>query len=149
MRYRTRGNPGEAAVLNALVRQDFPVLLPFGGGHPFDLVVAIDHEAFVRVQCKTAWPEGGCLIFNCLSTDHGRGPLSYEGLADIFGVYFPPTQDVYLVPIDAVAATEGRVRLEPTLNNQKRRIRRAEEYAIDQWSQARLLGYASKASSVP
>jgi hypothetical protein len=55
-------------------------------------------------------------------------------LADIFGVYFPPNQAVYLVPIDAVAQFEGRLRLEPTLNNQRRRIRQAADFEIDRWS---------------
>jgi PD-(D/E)XK nuclease superfamily protein len=79
-------------------------------------------------------PWQGCVVFNSRSTDHGNGPKSYAGLADIFGVYFPPTSAVYLVPIDAVAAFEGRLRLEPTRNNQRRLIRYAAEYEIDRWS---------------
>jgi len=74
------------------------------------------------------------VVFNSRSTDHGSGPKSYLGLADIFGVYFPPTSTVYLVPIDAVAAFEGRLRLEPTRNNQRRLIRYAAEFEIDRWS---------------
>jgi PD-(D/E)XK endonuclease len=89
---------------------------------------------FLRVQCKTAWPRQGCILFNSRSTDHGRGPQSYVGLADIFGVYFPPNQAVYLVPIDAVAQFEGRLRLEPTLNNQRRKIRQAMDFEIDRWT---------------
>jgi hypothetical protein len=110
------------------------VLVPFGGGQPYDLVVNVSSNTFLRVQCKTAWPNGGCLIFNCLTTDHGRGPLSYVGLADIFGVYFPPSHSVYLVPIDGVADTEGRLRLEPARNNQRRRVRLASDYEIDRWT---------------
>ena len=63
-----------------------------------------------------------------------EGPQSYIGLADIFGVYFPPTSTVYLVPIEAVAAFEGRLRLEPALNNQQKGIRLAAEYEIDRWT---------------
>jgi PD-(D/E)XK endonuclease len=88
----------------------------------------------LRVQCKTAWPKGGCLAFNSRSTDHGRGPQSYRGLADIFGVYFPPSQSVYLVPIEAVAEYEGRLRIAPTQNNQKRGIRFAKDFEIGRWS---------------
>jgi len=62
------------------------------------------------------------------------------GLADIFGVYFPPTSAVYLVPIDAVAAFEGRLRLEPPRNNQRRLIRFAAEYEIDKWTSEALRG---------
>ena len=100
----TRGNPGEAAVLNAFVQRGFDVLLPFGNGRPYDLVVEVGDIGFLRVQCKTAWDQGGCLLFNPHATDHGHGPRSYHGLADIFGVYFPPLDAVYLVPINGVAS---------------------------------------------
>jgi len=101
-------------ILAALVRRGYHVLIPFGEGHPYDLAIWLDGTTFIRVQCKTAWPVGGCLVFNSHSTDHGRGPQSYHGLADIFGVYFPAQQSVYLVPIDGVARLEGRLRIQPT-----------------------------------
>jgi hypothetical protein len=125
-------------VLSALIERNFEVLVPFGDGHPYDLVVDLGASIFLRVQCKTAWPNRGCLIFNSRTTDHGRGPQSYRGLADVFGVYFPPNRSVYLVPIEAVAEFEGRLRLEPTLNNQRRRVRLATEYEIDRWTKASL-----------
>jgi PD-(D/E)XK endonuclease len=134
MRSPGRGNEAEAMVLAALARLDLDVLVPFGEGHPYDLAVHMTGCRFLRVQCKTAWPRGGCLVFNCRTTDHGRGPQSYLGLADIFGVYFPPSQSVYLVPINAVADHEGRLRLEATRNNQKRRIRFAADYGVDRWT---------------
>lgn len=121
-------------VLAALVRRKFNVLVPFGEGQPYDLVVHLDGLTFLRIQCKTAWPLGGCLVFNSRTTDHGRGPQSYLGHADIFGVYFPPRQAVYLVPLDAVAETEGRLRLVPPRNNQRRGIRLATDYEIDRWT---------------
>jgi hypothetical protein len=128
------GNEGEAMVLAALVRRGFHVLVPFGEGQPYDLAVHLGEGAFLRVQCKTAWPRQGCVVFNSASTDHGRGPQSYVGLADIFGVYFPPDGSVYLVPIESVARFEGRLRLEPTRNNQRRRVREAADFEIDRWS---------------
>jgi hypothetical protein len=129
-----RGNEAEAVVLSALAKQGYDVAIPFGEGQPYDLIVDLGGRDFLRVQCKRAWPLQGCVVFNSRSTDHGRGPQSYIGLADIFGVYFPPTDAVYLVPIDAVASFEGRLRLEPTRNNQKRLIRFATEFEIHRWS---------------
>jgi hypothetical protein len=131
---RGSGNEGEAMVLAALVRNGFRTFVPFGEGHPFDLAIQLHDREVLRVQCKTAWRVGGCMVFNTLATDHGSGPRSYMGLADIFGVYFPPTSAVYLVPINAVAATEGRLRLEPTRNNQQTGIRFAADYEIDRWT---------------
>jgi PD-(D/E)XK endonuclease len=134
MRSPTRGNAGEAAVLNALVQRNFRILVPFGDGHPYDLAIDLKADALLRVQCKIGWPTDGCVRFNSRTTDHGRGRLSYRGLADLFGVYFPPSKAVYLVPIDAVAESEGRLRLEPTRNNQPRRVRFAADYEIDSWT---------------
>jgi hypothetical protein len=139
----TSGNTAEAVVLSALVRRGFHVLVPFGEGHPYDLAIHLGTTSILRVQCKTAWPSGGCLIFNSRSTDHGGGPQSYLGLADIFGIYFPVNQAVYLVPIDAVASFKGRLRLEPPLNNQKRRVRLAADFEIDRWTPELLRGIVS------
>lgn len=96
------GNATEAAVLNAFVERGFDVLLPFGGGQAFDLVVHVDGQ-FLRIQCKTARQRGGCLAFNSRTTDHGRGRLPYDGLADLFGVFAPSTSGVYLVPVSAAS----------------------------------------------
>jgi hypothetical protein len=148
MRPASRGNSGEAALLSALVKRGFDVLLPFGDGHPYDLVIRTPGNSYVRVQCKTAWPAGGCLIFNCHATDHGQGPLPYSGLADIFGVYFPPNDSVYLVPVNAVGENEGRLRLEPARNNQRRRVRLAVDYAIDRWTPEALHNMMPGANSV-
>src|ERR671918_1412404 len=142
---RTRGNPGEAAVLSALVQRGFDVLVPFGDGQPYDLVVHVPMNTFLRVQCKTAWARGGCLVFNSRTTDHGRGPQSYVGLADIFGVYFPPRHSVYLVPINAAGNGEGRLRIEPTRNNQRRRVRPAGDYEVDRWTAEALSDVAGPA----
>jgi PD-(D/E)XK endonuclease len=128
-----RGNAAEAAVLSTLVGRGYRVLVPFGGGHPCDLVVDVG-SAFVRVQCKTGWESRGCILFNSYSTDHGNGALPYTDRPDIFGVYFPPSRAVYLVPISAVARHEGRLRLVPARNNQRRRTRPAAEFALDRWT---------------
>jgi hypothetical protein len=143
----TRGNQAEAVVLNAFVRRGFEVALPFGSGQPYDLVVDLG-GVFLRVQCKRSWPARGCVVFNCRSTDHGRGPQSYRGLADIFGVYYPPTDSIFLVPIDGVAEFEGRLRLEPARNNQKRRVRLASDFAMDRWTADSLREVARSAQAI-
>jgi hypothetical protein len=77
-------------------------------------------------------------VFNTRSTDHGRGPQSYRGLADAFGVYFALAKTVFVVPIGAVAEFEGRLRLEPPRNNQRKRIRLAADFEVDRWSRQAL-----------
>jgi hypothetical protein len=143
----TKGNAAEAAVLAALVSRRYEVLVPFGGGHPYDLVVDLGEVGFLRVQCKAAWPVPGCLSFNCRTTDHGRGRQSYFGRADVFGIYFPPEDNVYLVPLDAVAGFKGRLRLEPTLNSQRRGVRMAADFEIDRWTPEGLAALVPTASA--
>ena len=132
-----RGNEGEAAVLHALIAHGLDVLIPFGEGQAYDLAVDLAGR-FLRIQCKTAWAIGGCLAWNTHATDHGRGALSYVGRADVFGVYFPGTGSVFLVPVIDVGRSEGRLRLEPTRNNQRRRVRLAADYEIERWPLERL-----------
>jgi PD-(D/E)XK endonuclease len=131
---RANGNPAEAALLKAFVEREMAVLLPFGEGQSYDLVVHLRGNAFLRVQCKTARAVGGCLEFNSRTTDHGRGRLPYLGLADAFGVYFPLQRSIFLVPVGEVSSFRVRLRLEPALNNQRRNIRLAADYAIDRWT---------------
>jgi hypothetical protein len=135
-------------VLSALIKRDFEVFVPFGGGHSYDLAVDMG-SLFLRVQCKRAWHSRGCVIFNSHSTDHGKGPRSYRGRADIFGVYFPPAESIYLVPIDAVTEFEGRLRLDPAKNNQRKRVRMAAGYAIDRWTPAALSEVVTKGRIAP
>src|SRR4051812_49345064 len=107
-----RGNAAEAAILASLIMHGYHVLVPFGDGQPYDLVADLQGP-LLRVQCKRAWHRNGCLIFNSRSTDHGRGPQLYVGRADIFGVYFPPADQVFLVPLDEVGMGKACLRLEP------------------------------------
>jgi hypothetical protein len=129
-----KGNATEGAVLTAFVALGFGVLVPFGDGHPFDLVVSLGDRDFLRVQCKTGRLVDGCVGFNSRSTDHGRGPGRYAGLADAFGVYFPPSNAVYLVPVAEVSGFSVQLRLKPALNNQRKRVRMAGEYVIERWT---------------
>jgi hypothetical protein len=129
-----KGNAAEAAVLNAFVQRGFGVLLPFGEGRRYDLVVELPAGEFLRVQCKTAWPRKGCVLFNARTTDHGRGRLPYLGLADVFGVYAPTEGCVYVVPVRDVPNFIVSLRVAPALNNQRRGVRFAADYAIERWS---------------
>src|SRR4051812_25241292 len=97
-----RGNAAEAAVLNALIRADLTVLVPFGDGSPYDLVVDTGHD-LIKVQVKCGRIRDNCIAFNSCGTDHGRGRQDYIGRADVFGVYAPQLDRVYIVPVDGCA----------------------------------------------
>jgi hypothetical protein len=149
VRTASKGNAAELAVLSAFVERDFDVLLPFGGGHPYDLAVHLSGQSFLRVQCKSARRRAGCLLFNSCTTDHGRGRMPYLGLADIFGVYFASARKVYLVPVRDATKFVMTLRLEPTRNNQRRGVRLASDFEIDRWSREALASLVDSHAAFP
>ena len=127
----TNGDIAEGAVLGALVRLGCTVLVPFGQGQPYDLVVDRGPAGFVKIQVKTGWERDSCVLFNSCSTDHGRGRQDYVDRADLFAVYFQPFDDVFIVPVGSAATRTSRLRLYPAANNQSRRVRLAEDHLLE------------------
>lgn len=122
-----------AQVIRTLTQQGKYVLLPFGDHRRYDLVFEDEEGRFFRVQCKTAWVSRGTLRFATCSVDSrsavGRTlRKGYQGEVDLFGVYCPATDRVYLVPVNDVPVGEGILRLEPPRNNQQTGIRWARDY---------------------
>ena len=126
------GDSTEAAVLKALVAHGHRVLLPFSAWSPYDLLIDAT-TTFVRVQCKTGREGGGCVLFISCSTDHGRGRQDYRGRADVLAVFCPTLDQVYVVPVEECATRVTRLRLQPTRNGQRRRVRSAEHYEVACW----------------
>jgi len=128
------GERSEGMILAAFLRAGRAVLQPFGDNQRYDLVVD-DEGKFTRVQCKTArWKvKGSSICFDtCSSQAHrGKGTFDYRGQADVFGVYFPDLDKVYLVPVDDVGTKEATLRLVPSKNGQLKRVRMASEYEFD------------------
>jgi hypothetical protein len=130
------GTLTEAIVLAALLERGFEVMIPFGNRAKYDFVID-DGQRLQRVQVKTA--QGGtnhsALRFNTysLSAAHRgrRRKCSYRGLIDLFAVYFPGNQAVYLVPAEKTPdCGECYLRLGPAKNGQLKRIRWAADFQI-------------------
>ncbi len=133
------GERSQAIILARLSEVGYAVLVPFGENHRYDLVFEDADGNFYRIQCKTGCISQGCIDFNTSSnyyhhprkgekTDYRR--RDYRGQIDYFAVYSPDTRKVYLVPIEHVPVTEGRLRLEPTKNGQEKNIRWAQDYEL-------------------
>lgn len=109
------GNISEAKALSAFVSKGWVVLLPFGDTEPYDLVID-KGLGFEKVQVKTARKtKNGCIVFNAYSipgrsTDYTQ--TLYHGKADLFAVYSPDYDKVYLIPVDQVG-TQPSLRIEP------------------------------------
>ena len=128
-----QGNAAEAAVLQAFAAAGFHVLVPFGGGLPFDLGVVRPNGEILRIQVKAGRVRRGCVEFNSASTDHGRGQQHYRGRADLIAVYEPNLDEVFVLPVDDCPTSRGFLRLQPTRNNQHRGVRRASDYSFQAW----------------
>jgi hypothetical protein len=73
--------------------------------------------------------------------------MSYTGIAELFGVYWPARDEIYLVPVNDVPKSRGWLRLEPTRNNQQKGVRMAADYEFSTWTTQRLLELASPRQS--
>lgn len=128
---KTIGERSEGMVLAALLRAGKVVLQPFGDNQRYDLVIDND-GTFIRVQCKTGRLKNGAVQFDaCSSQAHrGKGKQDYRGQADVFGVYYPDRDEVYLVPVEEVGRTAALLRLEPSKNGQTKGVRMAADYLL-------------------
>jgi hypothetical protein len=128
---KSKGERSEGMILAALLRAGKVVLQPFGDNQRYDLVID-EGTAFTRVQCKTARLKDGALLFDtCSSYSHrGGSKKDYSGQADVFGVYSPDLDKVYLVPVGVVGKTQANLRLDPPRNGQKSGIRIACEFEL-------------------
>ncbi|MEX2252611.1 MAG: group I intron-associated PD-(D/E)XK endonuclease, partial [Thermoleophilaceae bacterium] len=128
-----RGNAAEAAVLQALVDAGIHVLVPFGDGLHFDLAAVAPDGSLLRLQVKSGRVRKGCVEFNSSSTDHGTGQQHYRGRADLLAVYVRSLPRIFMVPVEECALFRGYLRLEAARNNQRRRVRMAENYSFEVW----------------
>ncbi len=129
------GDRTTLAVMLALHEAGFSVLIPFGENTRYDLVID-DGSSLARVQCKTGRLRHGSVRFAvCSSYVHHQRPSTarrdYHGQVDYFAVHCVDTAGVYLVPIeDLPVRTLAALRVEPSRNGQRRRIRPAGDYEI-------------------
>lgn len=128
-----RGNAAEAAVLHAFAVAGIPTLIPFGDGLPIDLAGVMPDDSILRVQVKSGRVRNDCVEFNTSSTDHGRGRQHYRGRADVIAVHVAEMDRIFIVPVEDCARFRGYLRLASPRNNQRRGVRRAEDYTFERW----------------
>lgn len=128
---KSKGERSEAMILARFLRAGKAVLLPFGDNQRYDMVID-DNGAFTRVQCKTGRLENGCVVFNaCSSQAHrGRGKRGYKGQADVFAVYSPELDKVFIVPVTLVGESVVSLRLAPAKNRQVKGVRLADSFEL-------------------
>ena len=132
MNPKTVGEISQSAITVRLLQVGYAVLSPYGDNQRYDLVIEKD-GVFNRVQCKTARLRKGALEFKTHSTYAHRGlkPKDYQGQIEYFGVYSPELDSCYLIPIADVPNTSSmKLRVEPSRNGQKSKVRLATKYEL-------------------
>jgi hypothetical protein len=122
----------EAIVLAALVRRGYRVLTPFGTNQRYDLAIDMG-DRFLRAQCKTGRLRQGTIIFAVRSVRSNTRRTffrGYENDIDLFIVYCPETDGIYVIPIEEATSSVGALRVAPTANGQAKRIRWARDYQL-------------------
>ncbi|GAA0520890.1 PD-(D/E)XK endonuclease [Halorubrum aquaticum] len=130
-----RGQATEAIVRAELVSRGVSVLVPEYDNEPYDLAIEID-GTFYRIQAKTAFEAttDGAVRFRTRSVrtkGSGYEREGYEGKIDIFAVYAPTREEVYLIPIEDVGETQMTIRYAPARNGNTKRVNWYEDYLLD------------------
>lgn len=125
------GERAQGIILAEVMKYGYTVLIPFGEGRRYDMVIEKDAQ-FFRLQCKSGRYINGVIRFNACSSNwfnKTRKRYTREEI-DYFAVYCEYTGKIYLVPVEDIVSTDGVLRIEPTANNQTKDVRWAQDYEI-------------------
>ena len=87
----------------------------------------------MRVQCKTGRLRDGAVQFRAQSIQSNTSQTrirGYAGEVDLFAVYCPDNETVYVISADDVPSTGMFLRVDPPRNRQHKRVRWARDYEL-------------------
>lgn len=136
MNSKQKGDISVSRVIAALLEQGHSVSLPFGDNDRYDLIWD-DRIDLKRVQVKTGRLRDGVVKAKLYSVQtHKKGvpfteaSQTYQDDVEVFGIYCPDTNKTYMIPIEEAPGQELNLRVEPTKNNQQKKILWAKDYEI-------------------
>jgi hypothetical protein len=116
------------------VRQGYRILFPFGEDHDYDIAID-DGDRLQRVQVRYTRSDGAVVKVRCFSNSLTNGKVRVTKLytadtVDWMAVWDVTCDRCFYIPAAALGTgrAELRLRLTPSRNNQRRRIRWAEDY---------------------
>jgi PD-(D/E)XK nuclease superfamily protein len=131
---KDKGDLAEVLVAADVVRRGYKIAIPYGENWDYDLIVC-RHERLERVQTKYTESDGEVIEVKCFSASLTNGKVRSVKrytleTVDWIAVYDATTDRCYYLPSSEFA--EGKtylhLRLSDAKNNQKRGVRRADEY---------------------
>lgn len=131
---KQKGDLAELKVAVDLVAQGYRVLFPFGEDHSYDLAID-DGVQLQRVQVKYTRSRDGGISVRCfshsLTNGRVRATKHYTAeMIDWLAVFDAVSGRCFYIPAVVLGAGRGelRLRLSPPRNNQRARIRWADDY---------------------
>lgn len=127
---KSRGELSESKIITRLLELGLSVSIPFGDNQRYDLVVDLDSK-LQRVQCKTLWMEkdGKVLATSLRSSQVNRVTRTYQGEVDLFALYSPDTDKVYLLR-EEQTRTNLKLRISETSKQNGHPYRMAKDFEI-------------------
>lgn len=126
-----KGAIAELAIQLAAAKLGIEVYRPVAEGGRFDMILAPDNEP-IRVQCKWARRYGDVIVVRCYSKRRAREGLRRRRYTaeeiDAFAAYCLELDRCLFVPIADAPGNELRLRLSPTKNNQRQKIKWADDF---------------------
>ena len=127
---KRKGQVAEVAIMADALARGYRVSIPFGEDSPYDLVVERAGR-LERVQCKYAKSDGRVVVVRCQCTNTWITTRYTVADIDWIATYDVTTARCYYVPA-SLLGEDGRsvvsLRLEPTANNQRIRVRWARDF---------------------
>ncbi len=127
MHKKTKGAIAELHVCADLMKEGWHILLPYGENNRYDVVAEKDGR-FLRVQVKYVTPRNGKLYVHCQSSNNWSVDPYTAAQIDVIAAFNPQDQRVYYVPAGKMCKSAMALRLEPTKNGQKKKIRYAKDF---------------------
>ena len=131
MNTKVKGNKAESVILSELVKQNIPVMIPFGDNEKYDFVIDL-HDSFKSVQVKYGTYANGCITAD-IRHRIGAKRIKYEtyaGKVDYIGIWCEAIDKSYLVPILFANKTVITLRIDKPKNNSVKRIVWAKDYEL-------------------
>ena len=125
-----KGEIGEAEVIADLRRQGHGVAIPLGHSHPFDLILIRRNTGHLeRVQVKFTTSDGRRVVVRCASHSEWVSYYYTASSVDWLATFDATSRKVYYLHSCQWDGSSGvALRLQPTGNSQRKRVRWAEDF---------------------
>jgi len=125
---KQRAKEGELRFAAEFTRKGWNVFLPYGEDGPIDLLIEKEGK-FKRIQVKSTYSKRGIISCRLKSSNNWQVKKYTKKEIDAFAVYESKNKRGYFIEIEKVEGmTELTLRIDKTKNNQKKGIKKAEEY---------------------